>query len=161
MATGLTPEARGGAHVPDGVQRAPRVFGSGANQHTEMSELPGTPGTELPALMEPSINEQGRALKGLSGLNKFAPGTGEEDLFGKSTNDDVITSGMATGAGVGEEALIKGPKDMSDDQMLKEAYRHYGLMQRLSQIGDSSTQTQAIIRRLQGNAPISPYQMPI
>jgi len=154
-------ENRGGAQVPDGVARPTGIFGTGANQRTDMSELPGTPGTPLPpSLNEPDIQSQKRALQGLSGLNKFAPAKGEEDLFRGSANGDPIQTGMATGPGRGEESLIKGPNDLSDEQTLREAYRHYGLMQRLDQISDSSTQTKAILRRLRSNAPISPYQMP-
>ena len=44
----MVTENRGGARVPDGVARPQGIFGTGANQRTDMSELPGTPGTPLP-----------------------------------------------------------------------------------------------------------------
>ncbi len=159
MATGLTPEARGGAHVPDGVQRAPRVFGSGANQHTEMSELPGTPGTELPALMEPSINEQGRALKGLSGLNKFAPADGSQPLFGETQDGNPVQAGINQGPGVGNEALIKGPVETNNEVALQESTRYLSLLNRLEATGNVSQQTKAMLRRMKSKTPINPYQI--
>ena len=155
----MAPENRGGARVPDGVARPQGIFGTGANQRTDMSELPGTPGTELPALMEPSINEQGRALKGLSGLNKFAPADGSQPLFGETQDGNPVQAGLTQGEGMGKESLIKGPVETDNEVAYAESLRYYQLMQRLASSGGVSQQTKAMLRKMKSKAPLNPYQM--
>ena len=91
----MATENRGGARVPDGVARPQGIFGTGANQRTDMTELPGTPGTPLPpSLNEPVVQSQKRALSGLSGLDKFKPADGSKPLFGPSEDTQSIQSGL-------------------------------------------------------------------
>jgi len=153
-------ENRGGAQVPDGVARPTGIFGTGANQRTDMNELPGTPGTPLPpSLNEPDIQSQKRALEGLSGLNKFAPADGSQPLFGGSTDNQNIQSGLNQGMGSGNEALIKGPVDSSNDVAYQQSLQHYALMNRLAQTGNVSDQTKALLRKMKSKAPLNPYEM--
>ena len=156
----MATENRGGAQVPDGVARPTGIFGTGANQRTDMSELPGTPGTPLPpSLNEPDIQSQKRALQGLSALDKFKPADGSQPLFGETTNNQPIQSGLKQGIGSGRESLIKGPVESNNEVAYQESLRYYALMQRLSQTGDVSQQTKAMLRKMKSKAPLNPYEM--
>ena len=153
----MATENRGGARVPDGVARPQGIFGTGANQRTDMTELPGTPGTPLPpSLNEPDVQSQKRAL---SGLDKFKPADGSKPLFGPSEDTQVIQAGLDTGPGAGPEALIKGPTDTSNELAYQESLRYYSLINRLNQIENLNTQTKALLRKMKANAPLNPYQM--
>ena len=156
----MATENRGGARVPDGVARPQGIFGTGANQRTDMTELPGTPGTPLPpSLNEPVVQSQKRALSGLSGLDKFKPADGSKPLFGPSEDTQVIQAGLDTGPGAGPEALIKGPTDTSNELAYQESLRYHSLINRLNQIENLNTQTKALLRKMKANAPLNPYQM--
>ena len=153
----MATENRGGARVPDGVARPQGIFGTGANQRTDMTELPGTPGTPLPpSLNEPDVQSQKRAL---SGLDKFKPADESKPLFGPSEDTQVIQAGLDTGPGAGPEALIKGPTDTSNELAYQESLRYYSLINRLNQIENLNTQTKALLRKMKANAPLNPYQM--
>tara|TARA_R100001594_G_scaffold21841_1_gene42245 strand:- start:16907 stop:17377 length:471 start_codon:yes stop_codon:yes gene_type:complete len=156
----MVTENRGGARVPDGVARPQGIFGTGANQRTDMSELPGTPGTPLPpSLNEPDIQSQKRALQGLSGLNKFKPADGSEPLFSPSQDTQPIQAGLSQGPGPGRGSLVKGPVESNNDVAYQESLRYYALMQRLSQTGNVSQQTKAMLRKMKSMAPLHPYEM--
>ncbi len=156
----MAPENRGGARVPDGVARPQGIFGTGANQRTDMSELPGTPGTPLPpSLNEPDIQSSKRALEGLSGLNKFAPADGSQPLFGETQDGNPVQAGLTQGEGMGKESLIKGPVETDNEVAYAESLRYYQLMQRLASSGGVSQQTKAMLRKMKSKAPLNPYQM--
>ncbi len=159
MATGLTPETRGGAQVPDGVARPQGIFGTGANQRVDMSEIPGSPGTLPPALGEPDIQSSKRALEGLSNLSKFAPADGSQPLFGESQDGNPVQAGINQGPGVGNEALIKGPVETNNEVALQESTRYLALLNRLEATGNVSQQTKAMLRRMKSKTPINPYQI--
>ena len=153
-------ENRGGARVPDGVARPTGIFGTGANQRTDLSELPGTPGTPLPpSLNEPDIQSTKNALKNLPLTNNnITPG--DTDLFGPSSTADPIQAGLSTGPGMGPEGVITGPENTSNSQAFQESLKYYPLMMRLGQTEGLSSQTKAFLRRMRANAPLQPYEMP-
>jgi len=156
----MATENRGGARVPDGVARPQGIFGTGANQRTDMSELPGTPGTPLPpGLNEPDIQSSKRALEGLSGLNKFKPADGSQPLFGETQDGNPVQAGINQGPGVGNEALIKGPVETNNEVALQESTRYLALLNRLEATGNVSQQTKAMLRRMKSKTPINPYQI--
>jgi len=156
----MAEETRGGARVPDGVARPTGIFGTGANQRTDLSELPGTPGTPLPpSLNEPDIQTTKNALKQLP-LTSTTAKPGEIDLFGPSSTPEPIQAGLSQGPGIGSEGVIAGPENTSNSQAYQESLKFYPLMMRLQQTGQVSTQTKAFLRRMRANAPLQPYEMP-
>lgn len=156
----MAEETRGGARVPDGVARPTGIFGTGANQRTDMAELPGTPGTPLPpSLNEPDIQTTKNALKQLP-LTSTTAKPGEIDLFGPSSTPEPIQAGLSQGPGIGSEGVITGPENTSNSQAYQESLKFYPLMMRLQQTGQVSTQTKAFLRRMRANAPLQPYEMP-
>jgi len=156
----MAEETRGGARVPDGVARPTGIFGTGANQRTDLSELPGTPGTPLPpSLNEPDIQTTKNALKQLP-LTSTTAKPGEIDLFGPSSTPEPIQAGLSQGPGIGSEGVITGPENTSNSQAYQESLKFYPLMMRLQQTGQVSTQTKAFLRRMRANAPLQPYEMP-
>jgi len=156
----MAEETRGGARVPDGVARPTGIFGTGANQRTDLSDLPGTPGTPLPpSLNEPDIQTTKNALKQLP-LTSTTAKPGEIDLFGPSSTPEPIQAGLSQGPGIGSEGVITGPENTSNSQAYQESLKFYPLMMRLQQTGQVSTQTKAFLRRMRANAPLQPYEMP-
>lgn len=156
----MVTENRGGARAPDGVARPTTIFGTGANQRTDMSELPGTPGTPLPpSLNEPDIQSTKNALKNLPlANNNITPG--DTDIFGKTGTTDPIQNGLSTGPGMGQEGVITGPENLDNAQAFKETMGVYPLMARLQTMGSASSQTKAYLRNMRANAPLQPYEIP-
>ena len=95
--------SRGGPRVPDGVPRPSNLpFARGPNR-SDLAELPGTPGTELPASpTDPQVSHgqagQLRERLGNIPIDQVLPG----QLTDSSMNsDEPVTSGINAGAGPG------------------------------------------------------------
>lgn len=159
-----TRENRGGARPPDGVQRpASLPFARGPNR-SDMSELPGTPGTPLPpGPGEPGPVRQGQAgtlrerLQGIPG----APQTDVGLTDGSQRPGEPITSGVGMGAGPGPEGLLPSPGQLGDKLAAKDLMAMYPLIMRLATLPNATTETKILAQRIRANLPVAPEQVPI
>jgi len=159
--------ARGGRRVPDGQPRPkPVPFGQGPNR-TDLSQLPGTPGTELPSgIAEPvPYGQVGRVQRALSGLPIQAampPAIGGKGILTGPTQapNEPVTAGIARGPGPGPEALIPTPNDLSSTIAASELKWVYPVLMRLATMAGATTQTKILAQRLRANLPVQPEQMP-
>ena len=156
-------DGRGGARVPDGVQRPANLpFARGPNR-SDLSELPGTPGTPLPpSPAEPNV-QQGQAgrLRQMLGnipLEQLRPNVGLNDP--SQAPDEPITSGIPQGAGPGPEALLDSPQQLSTKLAAEELKYIYPLMLRLATLPNATTETKILAQRIRANLPVAPEHMP-
>lgn len=157
-------ENRGGPRAPDGVQRpASLPFARGPNR-SDMSELPGTPGTPLPpGPAEPGPVRQGQAgtlRERLKGLPR-APDTEVGLSDGSQRPDEPLTAGVGVGAGPGPEGLLPSPGQLGDQLAAKELKAMYPLIMRLATLPNATTETKILAQRIRANLPIAPEQVPI
>jgi hypothetical protein len=156
-------DGRGGPQVPDGVPRPAAIpFAQGPNR-SDMSELPGTPGTPLPG--NPSSVPFGgagpvrRALSQIP-LESTNP-TGFGGIMEPSSNpQEPITSGLASGAGPGPEAVVPGQDRLSNMLASEEVRYAYPVLMRLATLPNATTQTKILAQRLRGQLGVKPYQIP-
>jgi len=158
-------ENRGGRRVPDGVPRpSPIAFANGPNR-SDLSALPGTPGTELPT-GDPSVahGQSGgvrRALANipLSGANPVA---GKGGLMRPSdAPNEPITAGLAEGEGPGPESILPNPDVMSQTLQSAEMRYAYPIIMRLATLPNATTVSKMMAQRLRASLPVAPEQIPL
>ena len=158
-----TREGRGGARVPDGVQRpASLPFARGPNR-SDLSELPGTPGTPLPPNpAEPDVRQgqAGRLRQMLGGipLEQISPDVRLEDPTQRP--GEPITAGIPRGAGPGPDALLPAPNELSTKLAAQEMRTAYPLIMRLATLPNATTETKILAQRIRASLPVAPEQMP-
>lgn len=156
-------EGRGGARVPDGVQRPSSLpFARGPNR-SDLSELPGTPGTPLPPNpAEPDVRQgQAGRLRQMLGsipLEQVSPPVGLNDPTQRP--NEPITAGIGMGAGPGPEGLLPSPNQLTQRLTAQELRRIYPLIYRLATLPNATTETKILAQRIRANLPIAPEQMP-
>lgn len=156
-------DGRGGARVPDGVQRPANLpFARGPNR-SDLSELPGTPGTPLPpSPAEPQIHQgQAGRLRQMLGdipLEKVAPNVGLTD--GTQRPGEPVTAGLPVGAGPGPESLLPSPGQVNQRMTAAELRVMYPLIMRLATLPNATTETKILAQRIRANLPVSPEHMP-
>ena len=158
-----TREKRGGPRVPDGVPRPPSAPLAQGPNRSDLSQLPGTPGTTLPGagsgLPHGQAGPVKRALSQIP-LDKFNPSN--IDLRGKSSlPNEAVTSGSPMGSGVGPEGMLPSPNTLSDRIAAKEMQSFYPILARLASLPGATTQTKILAQRIRANLPVSPDMMPL
>jgi len=157
-------DGRGGSRVPDGIPRPAAIpFAQGPNR-SDLSALPGTPGTPLPgndpiagSVAHGSAGGIRRALSQIP-LDKLNPGS----QFGQPTTapNEPVTSGIDRGAGLGPEGLIPSPDQLSNKLAASEIKGWYPILMRLATLPNTSTQTKIMAQRLRSQLGIKPHQIP-
>lgn len=156
---------RGGARVPDGKARPdPVPYSSGPNR-TDLSALPGTPGTPLPNQLQPVIQhgqETGykRALANTP-LQSFQPGKPGGLMSPSTAPNEPITAGLPVGPGPGPEAMIPQPNMVADKLSASEMKWAYPVVMRLATLPNATQQTKIFARRLRALLPVGPQRMPM
>lgn len=158
------PSNRGGRRVPDGIPRPSALpFGQGPNR-TDLSALPGTPGTELPSgpmvagVPQGQTGQIRRALSEIP-LQQFATQAG--GLRGQSAMPtQPVTAGIGMGPGGGPESLIQQPNEVSNEVAAKQLQYMYPLIMRLATMPHSTTQTKILAQKLRATLPVQPERMP-
>lgn len=159
----MTSRGSGGGRVPDGIPRPAAIpFSQGPNR-SDLSQLPGTPGTTLPGPQSTVPHGKAgpirRALADtpLSGLQ-----AGGVDLRGPTANKgEPVTSGIGAGGGVGPEGMLPTPSVMSDRLAAKETAGFYPVLAKLASLPGATTQTKILAQRLRANMQVQPEQMPL
>ncbi len=154
-------DRRGGARVPDGVQRpASLPFARGPNR-SDLSELPGTPGTPLPGSpAEPGTVPQGQAGQIRQALAGIEGPTGGGLSAATGSPGEPVTSGIGSGPGVGPEGLFPSPSQLTQKLTAEELRGIYPLLMRLATLPNATTETKILAQRVRANLPLSPEQMP-
>jgi len=154
---------RGGAKVPDGIPRpAALPFSQGPNR-SDLSQLPGTPGTALPGPQTSVPHGQAggvrRALSQIP-LDSLTPGEGNlKD--GTTRPGEPISAGSAAGPGAGPEGLMQSPDAMGDKVAARETAGFYPVLAKLASLPNATTQTKILAQRLRANLEVPPEQMPM
>jgi hypothetical protein len=154
---------RGGPRVPDGQARPASIpFAQGPNR-SDLSALPGTPGTPLPS-DTPSVahGDAGPVRRSLSqipldalnptkvgGLNKPSQFPGEP-----------VTAGIDRGQGPGAEAMIPSPEMLSSGLAANQVKVWYPVIMRLASLPNATSQTKILAQRLRSQLGIQPHQIP-
>ncbi len=151
---------RGGPRVPDGVPRPANLpFARGPNR-SDLAELPGTPGTPLPpSPADPQI-QQGQAGQIRAALAGIAPAGGGLSAASGSPGEPV-TSGAASGAGPGPNALLPSEGQLTQAMTSQELKYAYPLLMRLATLPNATTESKIMAQRLRANLPLAPEQMPL
>lgn len=158
-----TRENRGGSRVPDGIPRPKSIpFAQGPNR-SDLSQLPGTPGTTLPGpqstVPHGSAGNVKRALSKIP-LERFNPGG--SDLRGPTTRPgEPIGAGSSMGQGVGPEGLIPSPDILSNQVAAREASYFYPILAKLASLPGATTQTKILAQRMRANLTVPPEKMPL
>jgi len=159
----MTTENRGGARAPDGIPRPnPIAFANGPNR-TDLSALPGTPGTPLEGGIGPGVpSGQGGqirdTLKNLP-LDRLQPGVG--GLMDPTQRpNEPVTQGASLGPGAGPEANLTSPMNMGNGLASSQIRYAYPLIMRLASLPDATQQTKILAQRIRANLPVQPQQMP-
>jgi hypothetical protein len=156
-------ERRGGARVPDGVQRpASLPFARGPNR-SDLSELPGTPGTPLPPNpSEPQVQhgEAGRlrSMLGNVPLEQLSPEVGLRSPTQRP--NEPITAGIDRGAGPGSDSLLSSPQQLSAKLSASQMKYAYPVILRLATLPNATTETKILAQRIRANLPVAPEHMP-
>ena len=154
---------QGGGRVPDGIPRPASIpFAQGANR-SDMSQLPGTPGTTLPGPQSGVPQGQAgpirRALANIP-LDKYKAGGGNlRDNTARS--GEPIQAGLQGGAGAGPEGMLPSPNVMSDRVAAKETTNFYPILAKIASLPNATTQTKILAQRLRANMQVQPEQMPL
>lgn len=160
------PDRRGGARVPDGVARPkPVAFAQGPNR-TDLSAIPGTPGTTLPA--SPATPDVGfgqagpirRALADIP-LDTLSPGSPGLFRSGTEAPTEPVTAGLDIGAGPGSEALLNSPDALSNQLAATQVKFMFPVLMKLATLPGATNQTKILAQRLRAQLPIQPEQVPL
>jgi len=155
---------RGGARPPDGVARpASLPFAKGPNR-SDLSALPGTPGTVLPSGDPTTVahGDAGKIRRSLSQipLDSLNPqGLGALNNPTQSPNEPV-TAGIGRGDGPGPEGLLPSPGKLNQELSAQQVKVWYPVLMRLASLPDATTQTKILAQRLRAQLGIQPYQIP-
>ncbi len=154
-------DRRGGPVVPDGVQRpASLPFARGPNR-SDLSELPGSPGTPLPpGPGEPGSVPQGGAGEIRQALAGIEGPTGGGLTAGTGSPQEPVTSGIGSGPGVGPEGLFPSPSQLTSQLTAEELRGIYPLLMRIATLPNATTEAKILAQRVRANLPLSPEQMP-
>ena len=156
---------RGGGRVPDGTPRPASIpFAQGPNR-SDLSALPGTPGTTLPASpAEPQVGrgDAGQIRRALAGIPlQSTDPTGVGGLMDESSSpEEPMTAGLDRGAGPGSEALIPHQDRLSNQLASEEVKYAYPILARLAALPNATTQTKILAQKLRGQIGVQPYQIP-
>ena len=160
-----TRDRRGGPRVPDGVPRPASIpFGRGPNR-SDLSALPGTPGTPLPEGVgggPPVHGQVGPRRRALSKVPLEAFSTGKPGLLkGPSKRpQEPATAGLAMGAGPGPEAVTPTPIDISNRLAAQEMRYMYPVLMRLATMPGATNQTKIMAQKMRASLPVKPEYMP-
>ena len=159
----MTTRGSGGPRVPDGIPRPPSAPLAQGPNRSDLSQLPGTPGTTLPGpqstVPHGSAGPIKRALSQIP-LDRFNPG--EFDFRGPSTRpDEAITTGATVGGGVGPEGLIPSPDVLGDQIAARENQNFYPVLAKLASLPGATTQTKILAQRMRANILVPPERMPL
>lgn len=159
----MTSRSGGGAKVPDGIPRPANIpFSQGPNR-SDLSALPGTPGTALPGPdSSVPLGKAGEIRRALSDipLDQFStegPGLGSPT----ERPNEPITSGSPQGAGVGPEGLIGGPNPLDNKQAARESAQFYPVLAKLASLPGATTQTKILAQRMRANLTLPPEKIPL
>ncbi len=154
-------DRRGGRRVPDGIPRpASLPFARGPNR-SDLSELPGTPGTELPpGPADPSL-QQGQAGQIRAALAGIQGPTSGGLTAGTGSPSEPITAGIASGPGGGPSELIPSSGELTKSLTSQELKYIYPLLMRLATLPNATTETKIMAQRIRANLPLAPEQMPL
>ena len=156
---------RGGPRVPDGIPRPASVpFAQGPNR-SDLSALPGTPGTPLPdGPANPGVGfgQAGPIRRALSGipLDSTTPGNFGGIMDDSQNPGEPITSGIDRGAGPGAESLIPHQDRLSNLLAAQEVKYTYPVLMRLATLPNATTQTRILAQKLRSQLGVQPYQIP-
>ncbi len=156
---------RGGPRVPDGIPRPASVpFAQGPNR-SDLSALPGTPGTPLPTgPANPGVGfgQAGPIRRALGGIPlQSTDPTGFGGLMDDSQNpQEPVTAGLEGGAGAGPDALVPTQDRLSNNLAAEEVRYTYPVLMRLASLPNATTQTRILAQRLRSQLGVQPYQIP-
>lgn len=156
-------EKRGGGRVPDGIPRPESIpFAQGANR-SDLSQLPGTPGTTLPGpqstVPHGSAGNIRRVLSQIP-IDRFQPG--KSNLRGPTERpQEPISAGSINGPGVGPEGLIQSPDLLGNKLAVQETAYFYPILARLAALPGATTQTKILAQRMRANLEVPPEMMPL
>jgi len=161
----MTSKGRGGPRVPDGKPRPdPVPYSSGPNR-TDLSALPGTPGTPLPNTMSPNIphGEETAVKRALADipLESFQPGQGGGLMSPSAYPNEPLTAGIDMGAGPGSESLIPTEDQLGNQLAAKEMRYAYPIIMRLASLPNATSQTKILAQRLRAMLPVDARRMPL
>lgn len=161
----MTSRGRGGPRVPDGKPRVAPIAGTGGPNRTDLSALPGTPGTAIPNQLTP-VPQQGqigpmrRALADIP-LPSLQPGAPGRLMAPTERLAEPMTAGLPMGEGPGPEALVQTP-NMVDNKLAAQEMRYaYPLIMRLASMPNATTQTKILARRFRAALPVQPERVPL
>jgi len=156
-------DGRGGPRVPDGVARPASIpFAQGPNR-SDLSALPGTPGTPLPS-DTPTVahGDAGPIRRSLSQIPLDSLNASKISPLGQPTQspDEPVTAGINRGAGPGAESLIPSPEMLSSGLAANQVKVWYPVIMRLASLPNATMQTKVLAQRLRSQLGIQPYQIP-
>ncbi len=156
--------ARGGGRVPDGVPRPEAIpFAQGPNR-SDLSALPGTPGTTLPGPTSGVAHGRAgpirRAMAGLP-LDALTPGLQGGLTDSSTAPQEPVMAGSARGDGAGPGALIPTPETLSNSQAASESRYFYPVLMKLASLPGATTQTKILAQRMRAAMPVPPELMPL
>lgn len=158
-----TRENRGGARVPDGIPRPESVpFGQGPNR-SDLSALPGTPGTALPSPMSTVAHgDTGKVRRSLSNIPLDSTNPKGKGSLGQPTQapNEPVTAGVPSGAGPGPEGLLPSPGKLNQELSAQQVKAWYPIIMRLASLPNATSQTKILAQRLRSQIGIQPYQIP-
>ncbi len=154
---------RGGPRVPDGIPRPASIpFAQGPNR-SDLSALPGTPGTPLPT-DTPTVahGDAGPIRRSLSQIPLDSLDAQKGSLLGNPTQfpNEPVTAGIARGEGAGPESLLPSPDRLSQELSAQQVKSWYPVLMRLASLPDATTQTKILAQRLRAQLGIQPHQIP-
>ncbi len=153
-------DRRGGARPPDGKARIPSLpFARGPNR-SDLSELPGSPGTVPPSPTDPNI-KQGQAGQIRAALAGIQGPTGGGLNAGTDSPSEAITAGIGSGPGAGPSELIPSSGELSQRLTSQELKYVYPLLMRLATLPNATTETKIMAQRIRAGLPLAPEQMPL
>lgn len=154
--------APGGPRAPDGIARPDPIAGTPGPNRTDLAELPGTPGTPLPAggggVAHGRKGPLKRALADIP-LEGMQPGANE---FRGPTQrgDEPVTAGAPMGQG-SNQISTPPPNVLSNSIAANEVKYFYPVLAKLASLPNATTQTKILAQRIRANMQVQPEQMPL
>lgn len=158
-------ENRGGPRAPDGVPRPASLPLARGPNRSDMSELPGSPGTPLPPGPGEATVQQGQAGPARKALNGIplpqitnSQGNLNDDTMAP---DEPLTAGITMGPGAGPESLIPSQGGLTSRLTAEQMQYAYPLIMRLATLPNATSETKIMAQRIRASLPVSPEQMPV
>ncbi len=154
---------RGGPRAPDGIPRpASLPFAQGPNR-SDLSALPGTPGTVLPSdTSTVAHGDAGPIRRSLSQIPLDSLNAQKQGALNSPTRfpGEPVTAGVASGAGPGPEGLLPSPGKLSQELSAQQVRAWYPVLMRLASLPNATDQTKILAQRLRAQLGIQPHQIP-